>query len=193
MKNYLEENYYELLELSPQATTEQIHRAYEHAKRTFSEDSLASYSLFTAEDRSKLLERIEQAYRVLMNESTRRKYDRELELAQGLSAVPSTSASQNGFCPPPVLPDPFNGKDLRRIREYQGLSLEMIASRTRIHLPYLEYIETDRYEKLPHEVYLRSYLIQYARMIGLDPARVTEGYLRNCSRERMQDPRRRPL
>ncbi len=180
MKNLQNENYYELLELTPRATPDQIQQAYEHARKTFSEDSMAVYSLFTSEDRKQLLERIEHAYRVLMNESTRRQYDREI----GLSHHPAGAVET----PPPIdpsqflesLPEPLTGKALKDIREQLGISLEEISTCTRIHLPYLEFIEGDRYDKLPHEVYLRGYLIQYAKAIGLDAARVVRGYLKTA-------------
>jgi flagellar biosynthesis protein FlhG len=58
--------------------------------------------------------------------------------------------------------------------------LQEISARTRIHLPYLEFIEGDRYDKLPHEVYLRGYLIQYAKAVGLDTTRVVQGYLKTA-------------
>jgi flagellar biosynthesis protein FlhG len=182
MKNLQNENYYELLELTPRATSDQIQQAYEHARKTFSEDSMAVYSLFTAEDRKQLLERIEHAYRVLMNESARRQYDREI----GLSHHPDPARTVQN--PPHVdsspflesLPEPLTGKALKEIRERLGISLEEISACTRIHHPYLEFIERDRYDKLPHEVYLRGYLIQYAKMMGLDAARVVRGYLKTA-------------
>ena len=180
MKNLHDENYYELLELTPRATPDQIQQAYEHAKKTFSEDSMAVYSLFTVEDRKQLLERIDHAYRVLMNESARRQYDQEIGLshnsAGAVKSPPHVDPSQ--FLD--TLPEPLTGKALKDIREHLGISLQEISARTRIHLPYLEFIEGDRYDKLPHEVYLRGYLIQYAKVMGLDTTRVVRGYLKTA-------------
>jgi flagellar biosynthesis protein FlhG len=182
MKKFSEENYYELLELTPRATSEQIQIAYEHAKKTFAEDSLAIYSLFATDDRRQLLERIERAYRVLMNESSRRQYDLDTGLIQ--NSGPSVNSSPSALPPERVtnLPEPLTGKTLKNIREHRGISLDDISSRTRIHLPYLQFIEEDRPEKLPHLVYLRGYLTQYAQVIGLDPSRVVHGYLKNCTK-----------
>ena len=183
MKNFSDENYYELLEVTPRATPDQIQRAYEHAKKTFSEDSLAVYSLFTTEDRKKLLERIEHAYRVLMNESARRLYDLKIGLSQNQSDKNGSSPSIGLSEIVANLPEPLTGQALKNIRERLGISLRDVSSRTRIHLPYLEFIEEDRHDKLPHEVYLRGYLIQYAQVMGLDPTRVVHGYLKNCPRK----------
>ena len=188
MKRFLDENYYELLELSHSATPEQIQRAYEHAKKTFSEDSLAAYSLFTREDRQQLIKRIEQAYQVLMDESTRRQYDQEIALPSNRAnpAVVMSTPFQDPSQFLTALPEPLPGKDLKTIRERLGISLQDIASRTRIHLPYLQFIEEDRSEKLPHEVYLRGYLMQYAQVIGLDASRVVESYLKTHRKKQKQ-------
>ncbi len=183
MKNFHNENYYELLELTPRATSDQIQQAYEHARKTFSEDSMAVYSLFTSEDRKQLLERIEHAYRVLMNESARRQYDREIGLAHHSAGAVNSSPHMYPSQFLESLPEPLTGKALKDIREQLGISLQEISDRTRIHLPYLEFIEGDRYDKLPHAVYLRGYLIQYAKVMGLDAIRVVRGYLKMALRD----------
>ena len=48
---------------------------------------------------------------------------------------------------------------------------------TQISIAYLQFIEEDRERGLPHDSYLRGYLAQYARAIGLDPQTVADGYL----------------
>ena len=45
MKDIRDQTYYEILEISPTATSKEIQRAYEHAKETFHGDSVAVYSL----------------------------------------------------------------------------------------------------------------------------------------------------
>jgi Helix-turn-helix domain len=71
----------------------------------------------------------------------------------------------------------FNGELLRRVRESQGLSLQQVAERTRITRIHLENVEADRYDKLPATVYLRGILVNLARELRLDPARVSKTYL----------------
>lgn len=180
MANFSDKNYYELLELNASASIDQIQRAYEHAKKTFSEDSLAAYSLFSEEDRKQLLDKIENAYRILMNDSARRRYDEEMALSRDLNSTPPPTRFPESLPPINDLPDPLTGKALRNIRERLGISLPYIASRTRIHQPYLEFLEGDLYDKLPYGIYLRSYISQYAKMLGLDANKVVKGYLKNC-------------
>jgi hypothetical protein len=42
---------------------------------------------------------------------------------------------------------------------------------------FLEYIEEDRFAFLPPPVYLRGFLQEYARLVGLDPREVADRYL----------------
>jgi flagellar biosynthesis protein FlhG len=60
------------------------------------------------------------------------------------------------------------GASLRRCREHLGLSLSEITERTRIR--GLEFIEGEKFERLPAELYLKSYLLTYARELGIPEA-----------------------
>src|SRR5512137_2182737 len=75
MRPIKDQTYYEILEVSPTATAREIQRAYEHAKETFHADSMAVYSLFSEKEVKEIEEAVEEAYRVLMDESSRRSYD----------------------------------------------------------------------------------------------------------------------
>jgi cytoskeletal protein RodZ len=68
------------------------------------------------------------------------------------------------------------------VREASGLSLEQVAERTRITRIHLENVEADRYDHLPATVYLRGILVNLARELRLDPARVSKSYLLTASR-----------
>jgi len=71
-------NYYELLEVSLTATAQEIHRAYERVRRVYEPNSVALYSLFTPEETAIIRQRIEEAYRTLVYEDNRRRYDATL-------------------------------------------------------------------------------------------------------------------
>jgi len=68
---------------------------------------------------------------------------------------------------------------LKLRREVRGVALEDIHLATKIRLETLENIESDRYEALPDATFLRNHLIQYARIVGLDPKETVEQYLAN--------------
>lgn len=61
------------------------------------------------------------------------------------------------------------GMRLRKARESMNLSIEDIASHTRIQKKYLIAIEKGQYDLLPSAIYLRSYLRSYARIVGENP------------------------
>lgn len=59
------------------------------------------------------------------------------------------------------------GKYLRKRREGRAMSVEEIARATRIPIPSLERLESDRFDDLPGEVFVRGFLRSYARAVGL--------------------------
>jgi hypothetical protein len=68
-------NYYELLEINTDASSQDIHRAYERIRKIYEPNSIALYSLFSAEETASINQRIEDAYRTLVYEEARKRYD----------------------------------------------------------------------------------------------------------------------
>jgi len=71
----------------------------------------------------------------------------------------------------------FSGELLKRLRETAGLSLEDMAMITKISKRYLRAIEGDDFATLPAKVYIRGFVGQYARVLGLDSGRVAQSFL----------------
>jgi flagellar biosynthesis protein FlhG len=95
---------------------------------------------------------------------------------------PPTPRAARVSAPPPqrgALPplDPSKPGDyLRRCREALGLTLEEMIERTRIRA--LEHIESERFELLPPEPYLKGYLLSYTQELGIaEFARLVAYYL----------------
>lgn len=68
------------------------------------------------------------------------------------------------------------GNKLREARTARSLSLEDIANVTRIPRSSLEHIEEGRFERLPAPVFVRGFIRNYARAVGLEPAAVVRLY-----------------
>jgi DnaJ-class molecular chaperone len=83
MKSFKEQNFYEVLELVPDAAPLAIRRAYKRSFALYQDDSIAIYSFFSEEERREILSRIEQAYLTLINPEARTAYDQSL-IASGL-------------------------------------------------------------------------------------------------------------
>ncbi len=176
--------YYEILNVSSEASALGIVKAYREIKEIYQPGSLATYSLYSEEELAKINERIEEAYLVLSNPEARRVYDEQINLAS--SSQPDkvkTRSSQRihvKSCKPGVekqaLPEYVDGKVLRQLRESQGITLDDIAKKTNIPKLYLQAIEVDDASAFPGHFYFKSYLQQYAECIGLDPQQTWEAY-----------------
>ena len=71
-------NYYDILEVTQSATQHEIVLAFERAKRTYSQQNPALYSVFTPEEAESLRKLIEEAYQVLSNQTYRNIYEKRL-------------------------------------------------------------------------------------------------------------------
>src|SRR5260370_23654255 len=65
------------------------------------------------------------------------------------------------------------GERLRRERLQNRISLEKISLETKIGVRLLEAIEAEQFEKLPGGVFRRSFVLQYARALGIDPDEIS--------------------
>jgi hypothetical protein len=86
--NEKETDAHEILEVAPGASRQEIERAYYLARLAFGSESLASYSLYSARERTAILERIERAYRTLTNPAD--------ESAPSPAAPEKTAAADGG-------------------------------------------------------------------------------------------------
>ena len=68
------------------------------------------------------------------------------------------------------------GKYLREQRESRGMSREEISRGTRVPIASVERIESDRFDELPGEVFVRGFVKSYARALSLPPDEVLARY-----------------
>lgn len=78
MKTFEGENYYQILQVPADADAVDIRRAYRKALAIYEEESIATYSLFSAEQRAVLLQAIEKAFDTLIDEDKRAAYNQML-------------------------------------------------------------------------------------------------------------------
>lgn len=72
---------------------------------------------------------------------------------------------------------------LRQTREAKGVSLDEVAQRTYIKLPYLVALEEGDIDKLPAPVYIHGYIRQYAKLLGLNGSDLVLKYQQDASRQ----------
>ncbi len=68
------------------------------------------------------------------------------------------------------------GATLQRAREAAGYSIADVAERMRLSRRHIENLEAERFDLFPVSVFLRGYLISYARLVRVDAAPLLEAY-----------------
>lgn len=223
-----EQNHYQVLEVSYDASSDEIQSAYEVARDIYSHDALVSGSILSDHERRRTFDRIAEAYQTLIAEESRRLYDQRLGLAHSAprpvvrEAVAvcepggrrgeetkeldkidtpnrtdrpdnvdmldggadkgvvelATDRNEPRKCPIELKPsEEASGAFLKKAREAMGLELATISEETKIGRSMLEYIESERVDRLPAPIYLKNFTRQVARCLGLDEDRVATTYL----------------
>ncbi len=83
-----DKNYYELLNISLEATFEEVDAAYKEARALYGEDSVAVYSLYSPEEREAMLKSVLEAYTILKDPAKRDAYDSESNATAQKSDAP---------------------------------------------------------------------------------------------------------
>jgi len=60
------------------------------------------------------------------------------------------------------------GEFFKQVRETKGLTVDDVASKTRIRPDYVKALEEGNFAKLPDQVFARGFVRSYARSLGLD-------------------------
>jgi len=68
------------------------------------------------------------------------------------------------------------GKTLRSARENQGITLEFAEQETKIRKKYLVALEQENFDIIPGKVYVRGFLRNYARFLGIDGEELVSSY-----------------
>jgi len=76
MNDFNERNYYEILELTPGASIDEIHTAYQRSLNTYNSDNSAMYSLLTDDECKEIVNKIEEAYSVIGELDKKIQYDK---------------------------------------------------------------------------------------------------------------------
>jgi curved DNA-binding protein CbpA len=208
MKRLKDLNFYELLEVAFDASPFEVHQAYKEMVQLYHGDSLASYSFFSKEEREEILAKLDEAYSTLMDEKRRSLYDQslielgildkatqyqrdrtKLSLMHDVKRPAANTAlrirdrlkpiaSSNPVIQEILANDVLSGKDLKKIRDELGVSLEEIAEMVKVRIVYLHAIEDDQFEKTPSRIFLKGFLRAYAQCMGLDADIVASRYLK---------------
>ena len=198
-KNFADLNYYEMLNVKPDATFFEIRHAYNAALQMYQADSMISHSFFSQEERKQILSFVEKAYLTLINEKERQSYDNELirqgvltatkwkvspkkpvcifdiNRNQGIKSVLKSNdelrekIDQSKRIAEIIAQKEISGADLNEIRNKLDVSIEHIAQETKISASYIKSIEEDNISRLPAAVFLKGFIKAYLKCLCLEP------------------------
>ncbi|OFZ28568.1 MAG: hypothetical protein A2622_05605 [Bdellovibrionales bacterium RIFCSPHIGHO2_01_FULL_40_29] len=207
MNTEMKHNYYEILEVPQNATQQEIAVAYEKAKRTYSAQNPALYTIFDKSEAEQLQSMIDEAFAVLGNDAYRNIYEKRRQAntfsESDLSIDAIKEASQKLFNEstskktfelsatnhtPYDLDEAFeeeienqllwDGNFLKKVREYKNVSIEILNEKTKINTWYIHALEKMDANNLPAPVFVRGYVIQIARYLNLDDKFVADSYMK---------------
>lgn len=194
-------NYYEVLELTANAPQHEVTTAYERARATYSGDNPAIYTIFSEQEARELLVVIEEAYQVLGNKILRNIYDQRLLSGRStlneLTYEAIVEASKQVY-PEPKVEKPaasykkddsfekeianrseWDGAFLKKVREYKQMTTQRMSEITKINSYYVTAIENVDPGNLPAIVFVRGYVVQIAKALGLDEKKVADSYMKH--------------
>lgn len=194
-------NYYDILEISPHSPQHEVTSAYERAKSTYSGENPAIYTIFSDDEARNLLKLVEEAYAVIGNKGLRALYDEKIGQSgvkrEDLSFESLKTESRAQF---PMMKKPItekveyavdadlekqfsaetncDGKFLKQVREYKKIPLERMSEITKISAYYISSMEKMDAKNLPAPVFVRGYVAQVCKVLGLDEKKVCESYMK---------------
>ena len=166
--------YYAVLELPSDASFSDVKKKYQHLKTFYSGDSMELDALdgdAPFQKKQSILAELDHAYDRLKyllgcQEPMQQLPDRlPVDMSDDIKDYLSSVTA-------------FSGPVLKDIRERMGIALEDISAVTKIQKRYLEEIEAEQFLSIRAEVYLRGYVIEYARYLSLDPQKVAADYIK---------------
>ena len=198
-KDFAELNYYEMLNIKPDAAFFEIRHAYKAALQMYQEDSMISHSFFSQEERKQILSFVEKAYLTLINEKERQSYDNELirqgvlttikwkgspkkpicifdiNRNSGIKSVPKSNnelrkkIAESKSIVGIISQTEISGSDLKKIRNELDVTVGHIAQETKISSYYIKNIEEDNINRLPAAVFLKGFIKAYLKCLCLEP------------------------
>jgi DnaJ-class molecular chaperone len=211
MKNLDGLTYYEILKIPENSSSFEIKRAYKEVLSMYDEESLVTYSLFSNEERDKILKTIKEAFLTLMDENKRTAYDTTLLDSEQIkvSIIPIENQEKpprahkynmtdnddsaerakkklrkkelETLCNEIFSNDLISGDDLKKMRKTAGIELSEINAVTKISVSVLKSMEENRIESLPPSLYLKNFLKLYAETLQIDSQKIIDGYLKHIS------------
>jgi flagellar biosynthesis protein FlhG len=184
-----DQNLYELLEIYPGASEEEVRRARKQIREWYGSEGLAGRGAASEAERVEYLQKSEEAHATLLDRSKRREYDRRVfpdgfpsahERPESLrdSIAGQVTATRDSLPDVEVGADQIvDGAFLGRVRRELGVELVDICNRAKISITYLRAIEEERFADLPEAVFTRGFVTEFARFLKIDAQRAVRDFM----------------
>jgi flagellar biosynthesis protein FlhG len=161
-----------LLGLNKEADAATARARYRTLWEGFRRQSALTRFIVDSHLREDILARLEQANR---------------EVIRHLPTLGAEDKKQEEAGPSRKQPESRPAERLEDARRAAGMSRRELSLRTRVGLRYVEAICEYRTDEFPREVYLRGYLVELARAVGLDQEEFVTDYIAAVHDQRQRD------
>jgi len=161
--------YFAILEITREASFIEMKNSYIHLRNLYSKNNLSISPLVQSLSRKKqkgIVRDIDEAYQML------EKYYQEKKIENIKSRKEKIQKSRI-----PTF-EVIGGEALKMIRKVLGIELEEIAFLSGVPLKHLINIELERYDLLPPDIYIKTFLRKYAAQLSLDADKVVTDYFK---------------
>ena len=191
-----EQTLYEVLEIDPGASDEEIRRAYKRVREMYAAESMVVCGLFAPERLEVVHERIEEAYDMLLDPraaqalrpravprghpDAARRRRRPRDRRRGDAAAPTRRRRRAELRAPSrrsTADTEFTGELLSACARRAASTSPTSRSAPRSASRTCARSRTSAGSSMPAAVYLRGFLVEYARFMKLDVQHVTRSYL----------------
>lgn len=169
MNDFDLDRYFSILEITRETTFTEMKNSYIHLRNLYSRNNLSISPLIQSLSRKKqklIVKEIDEAFRML------EKYYQEKKLENIRTKKEKIQKSRV-----PTF-EVIGGEALKMIREVLGIELEEISFLSGVPLKHLTNIELERYDLLPPDIYVKTFLKKYAGQLSLDSKKVVADYFK---------------
>ncbi len=160
---------YATLKVARDANLATIETAYAQHKELFNNNSMACYSLCSEEEQQVSFKVVESAHQLIISECFSQRNKAESEPASTSECSIDAATPDQGVSP---------GSFLKQQRQALDISLASIVEQTKVRRTILGHIEDEVYDQLPAPVYLRGFIVEFAKIVcAADPHQIASQYL----------------
>ncbi len=80
----------------------------------------------------------------------------------------------------------FDGAMIAKVRQYKKINLEQMSQETRISKTYLSAVESQAFDALPAAVFVRGFIVQISRLLGIDEKVAADSYMKIYKQHRVE-------